>query len=384
MSKVSMALSNYKVLQNTNLVTLPPLAILVGANGTGKSTFFDAFAFLRDCLVHNVRKALWDRGGFREVVSRGHENESIELWLKLPLTMDGRPCLASYHLEIAQKKSPFVSRESLVCEEQDGATYPAFEFSMGRGYAVAEGVREEFELGSDDILALKGLGQFRRFREAYALRKAIEGWHVFCLSIDAVRRAAGMGCPGEDEHLSPTGDNLRHVARRLWEEHPERFARILDAMKIHVPELCSIIPHKTQDGRELLQFGFGRGREFCDSRVSRGSLALLAHLVLFGESSPHSLLCVDCPESHLYPGLLAELVENFRAYADRGGQVLIATHSSDLLNAVEPEEVFCFMRDKSGFAQIVRALDIPGVAVAMEKGESMGHLLEQGMLCGTG
>lgn len=77
-------------------------------------------------------------------------------------------------------------------------------------------------------------------------------------------------------------------------------------------------------------------------------------------------------------------MENFRAYADRGGQVLIAIHSSDLLNAVEPEEVFCFMRDKSGFAQIVRALDIPGVAVAMEKGESMGHLLEQGMLCGTG
>ena len=58
MSKVSMALSNYKVLQNTNLVALPPLAVLVGANGTGKSTFFDAFAFLRDCLVHNVRKTL--------------------------------------------------------------------------------------------------------------------------------------------------------------------------------------------------------------------------------------------------------------------------------------------------------------------------------------
>ena len=118
------------------------------------------------------------------------------------------------------------------------------------------------------------------------MRKAIEGWHVFCLSIDAVRRAAGMGCLGEDEHLSPTGDNLRHVARRLWEEHPERFARILDAMKIHVPELCSIIPHKTQDGRELLQFGFGPGKDFWDSRVSRGTLALLAHLVLFGSPLP--------------------------------------------------------------------------------------------------
>ena len=108
-------------------------------------------------------------------MSRGHENESIELWLKLPLTMDGRPCLASYHLEIAQKKSPFVSRESLVCEELDGATYPAFEFSMGRGYVVAEGVREEFELGSDDILALKGLGQFRRFPGGVCLAQGHRG-----------------------------------------------------------------------------------------------------------------------------------------------------------------------------------------------------------------
>lgn len=104
MSKVSTALSNYKVLQNTNLVTLPPLAILVGANGTGKSTLFEAFAFLRDCLVHNVRKALWDMGGFREVVSRGHENESIELWLKLPLTMEAGPVLRAITWKLSRRR----------------------------------------------------------------------------------------------------------------------------------------------------------------------------------------------------------------------------------------------------------------------------------------
>lgn len=75
-----------------------------------------------------------------------------------------------------------------------------------------------------------------------------------------------------------------------------------------------------------------------------------------------------------------ELFVDRSLHISGGGQVLIATHSPALLNTVEPGEVFCFMRDKSCFARIVRALDIPGVAVAVEKGESMGHLLEQGVL----
>ena len=48
----------------------PPLVVLVGANGSGKSTFFDILGFLRDALVANVRTALDKRGGLREVRSR--------------------------------------------------------------------------------------------------------------------------------------------------------------------------------------------------------------------------------------------------------------------------------------------------------------------------
>ena len=59
----SLRVRNFKALQDVTLTNLPRLCVVVGANGTGKSTLFDVFAFLRDCFVGNVRQALIDRHG---------------------------------------------------------------------------------------------------------------------------------------------------------------------------------------------------------------------------------------------------------------------------------------------------------------------------------
>ena len=53
------------------MLNIPHYCVIVGANGTGKSTLFDVFGFLKDCLTYNVRQALQVRGGYAEVVSRG-------------------------------------------------------------------------------------------------------------------------------------------------------------------------------------------------------------------------------------------------------------------------------------------------------------------------
>jgi predicted ATPase len=73
----SITIKNYKSLQNITIDNIPKFSVFVGANGTGKSTLFDVFGFLRDALQNNVRQALSLRGGFKEVVARGHEKEDI-------------------------------------------------------------------------------------------------------------------------------------------------------------------------------------------------------------------------------------------------------------------------------------------------------------------
>jgi len=51
-------LRNFKAFQDVAFTDIPRFCVLVGANGVGKSTFFDVLGFLKDCLAHNVRQAL--------------------------------------------------------------------------------------------------------------------------------------------------------------------------------------------------------------------------------------------------------------------------------------------------------------------------------------
>ena len=77
----SLKIHNYKVFRNVEIRDIPNLAVFLGKNGTGKTTFFDIFGFLHDCLNSNVRTALAKRGGYKEVVSR-EQTGDIEFVIK--------------------------------------------------------------------------------------------------------------------------------------------------------------------------------------------------------------------------------------------------------------------------------------------------------------
>ncbi len=77
-------LLNFKAFREIELVSLPNFCVFVGANGTGKSTIFSVFGFLRDAMTSNVNTALMRLGGsrgFYEVRSRNAEGP-IEIELK--------------------------------------------------------------------------------------------------------------------------------------------------------------------------------------------------------------------------------------------------------------------------------------------------------------
>ena len=87
--------------------------------------------------------------------------------------------------------------------------------------------REEQVLESPEILAIKGLGQFQRFRAASAFRRLIENWHVSDFHIEQARPSQEAGVA---EHLSATGENLPLVAQFLYQRHREKFNIILSKM----------------------------------------------------------------------------------------------------------------------------------------------------------
>ena len=390
----SIRLKNFKAFRDVLLKEIPPFLVVVGANGSGKSTLFDVFGFLHDCLKDNVRQALDKRGRFAEVLSRGCNpaKDTIVVELQYRMEITGKERLVTYSLEIGERKgAPVVLKELLRYKRgRYGSPYHFLSFSNGEGYAITneedfsksdEELDRETQNVAPDTLAIKGLGQFERFKAANAFRKLIENWHVSDFHISAAR--GRKDAAGETEHLSESGDNLPLVARYLHEQAPEVFQRILATMARRVPGIESVEPRLMDDGYLTLRFQDGSFKTpFLDRYVSDGTIKMFAYLVLLHDPKPHPLLCVEEPENQLYPQLMSELAEEFRHYATRGGQVFVTTHSPDFLNALELHEV-CWLVKQKGCTEIHRAKDNAQIAAYVAEGDQLGYLWKQGFFNGV-
>jgi len=123
---------NYRALRDVTLgklssqpvgEPLTPFTVVIGKNGVGKSTLFDAFGFVADCLAHDVETAcdMKQRGGFERLRSMGTD-EPIRFEIYYREDKDVRPM--TYELAIALDKSgrPFVESE-LLKQRRKGQKY---------------------------------------------------------------------------------------------------------------------------------------------------------------------------------------------------------------------------------------------------------------------
>lgn len=385
----AISIKNYRVFREVKISNLPAMCVFVGANGSGKSTIFEILGFLRDALTHNVRQALTRRGGFKEVFSREAEGP-IEIELKF--RMSAQAPLVTYLLAIEiQDGLPVIAKESLKYRRgTHGQPWYFLDFKYGKGAAVineedygeagAEMKRDEQTLESPDILAIKGLGQFQKFKVVSAFRRMIEAWHVSDFHISDARPSQEAGYA---EHLSSTGENLALVAQFMYEHHPAIFAQVLQKMTRYVPGVSQVRAVETEDGRLVLKFQDGSFKDpFIARFVSDGTIKMFAYLLLLHDPNPHPLLCVEEPENQLYPQLLQTLAEEFRSYAERGGQVFISTHSPDFLNGIKIDEIF-WLKKSAGFTTIAHAQDDALLAELIAEGDLPGALWKQGFFNGA-
>ncbi len=383
----SLSIKNYRTLRDVRLDRLSSMSVFVGANGSGKSTLFDVFGFLHDALIYNVRQAIYARGGFKELVSRGRRGP-IAFELKFRA---GDGPLTTYRIEIGLDKGrPVVEREVLKYRRgQHGQPWKFLDFQRGRGQAVmneedygkpgVEEKREEQTLESPDILAIKGLGQFERYAVISSFRRLIEEWHVSDFRIGAARPSQEAGVA---EHLSEQGENLPLVAQYMKEQHPDVFKKVLDKMVARIPGVDKVDAVVTEEGRIMLKFKDGAFVDpFIAKYVSDGTIKMFAYLLLLNDPKPYPLLCVEEPENQLYPYLLGELAEEFREYAERGGQVFVSTHSPDFLNGVRLDDIY-WLEKKDGFTQVKRVADNELLRNLIGEGDLPGFLWKERLLGG--
>ncbi len=324
----SLRLRNFQAFREAEWRDIPSFAVVVGANGTGKSTLFKVFEFLRDCMRDNVQVALKKLGGgrgFEEVRSRGATGP-IEIELKF--RADGP--LVTYLLQIDLKNGrPIVTQEILKYRRgQYGQPWRFLDFSHGKGLAVTNEMakverdsdlqRDEQTLKSPDILAIKGLAQFEKFPAVKALGSLIENWHISDFHISKARPEQDVGY---SEHPSREGENLSLVVDYLCRFHRPVFDTILDKLKHRVPGIARVESKETEEGKVLLKFQDGSFEDpFLARHVSDGTIKMLAYLVLLTIRSRIPCSVSKSQKTNCIQACLRSLPKSFatmRAKADK-------------------------------------------------------------------
>lgn len=367
----SIKVQNFKVFKNTLVQDIPKMMVLLGANGSGKSTFFDVFGFLSDALQNNVTIALNRRGGFQEVITRGCDLSKdlirFEIKFRNPQEDNQHAPRVTYSLDIGfEKGKAYIDREILKYRrgQRTGKPWHFLDFSRGKGYAITneedygkkavEEKRVEQKVTSPDILAIKGLGQFEQFKVLSSFRSLLEKWYVSNFTIESGRNISDTGIAN---HLSVRGDNLAQVTKFIYDSHRETFNRILEKLPKRIPGINKVEAKETEDGRIVLRFQDSNFKDpFVARYVSDGTIKMFAYMVLLHDPEPHPLLCIEEPENFLHPDLLLNLCEEIREYSERGGQVFVSTHSPDFVNGLQVEELF-FLTKEKGFTTIKAAAD---------------------------
>ena len=411
-------IQNYKALKditlgklwNTQSDPLTKLTVVIGKNGTGKSSIFDAFGFISDCLKKGVEEACDDRGGFEKIFSKGQDTaEGINFEIYYRESPDSSPITYEFSIKIDEKNRPFVSSERLR-QRRKGSQKVGRPFSfliLNNGIGVvwkgetvgklnneddcslfsfidqieSEHKREEtnetevVRLEDNRHLAITTLGALKQHPRVIKFRKFIESWYLSYFSPDLARSLPASGC---QKHLNVHGDNLANVVQYMQREHDDRFSKVLNKISKKIPGIEKIDTKVSPDGRLLLEFhAQGFSEPFFAQQMSDGTLKFFTYMLLLEDPEPHSLVCIEEPENGLYHKLLEVLGQEFRNYASNGkvdSQVFITTHQPFLVNTLDAKEVWILEKQPDGFSKISRVSNNELASEMVDAGLPLGEL----------
>lgn len=397
-----------KLWNEQNEEALTPMTVVIGKNGAGKSSIFDAFGFLADCLKNGVEDAcdMNKRGGFKKIHSKDQEGPiAFEIYFRE--SPGERPITYELAIDLDAEERPYVIRERLRQRRKNQKRGWPFSFLIldsGQGIAwkgetAGKQIEEEkpldifslfgdiekdteeskdtewVELEDKRRLGIATLGALKQHPRISAFRKFIEGWYLSYFTPDSAR---SLPLAGPQKQLNVHGDNLSNVVQFMEREHRDVFKKILSQIASKIPGIQNIETEKTDDDRLLLKFyAQGFDKPFYAQQMSDGTLKIFAYLLLLASPTPAPLICVEEPENGLYHKLLSTLIQEFREYATgkkNASQIFITTHQPYLVDNLQPCEVWILEKQEDGFSTIRRASTDTLIKNLVDEGLPLGSL----------
>ena len=304
---------------------------LVGQNGSGKSNFADAFAFLAEAMASPLQAVLARRGGFHSVGNRRSvygQPSNLGLAVVL-LRPDEQTVEARYGFELRPlgEYGFEVLREQCIVRRTDRT----------RSWFDRSGPDSEWRSSVDSLdpvlesnaLALPLVGGDTRFQSVLRFLSRMQT----CRIEPAALRE--MQDPDEGVRLQPDGGNAASVLRGIKSGAPDDWRTILELLESIVPRTVDVQPkrHGSKLTLEFAQDWAQTGHmSFEAFNMSDGMLRVLGLLAAVFQRPPPSLLVIEEPEATMHPGALGSVLDVLR-HAGRSMQVVVTTHSPDILDA---------------------------------------------------
>lgn len=326
------------------VLDLDGLTVLIGDNGTGKSTILEA------CEI--LHRAAYE--GFGDDVQRIHGGAPsllrvgvTEMVLGVRIEGNGDPL----DYEIGFDPRAGIARERLCTLPQEGAS-AVFE-RVGETVRFGAAIpRNPSAGGADslfapDKLVLTSFGIRPPHPSMLRLRKALERIEVHApfevmpmwLSRSTQRRSAmrGVSLHQPTDRLERLGANLANAYSALKNDFDEdHWQQTMAYVRLGLGEDIRTVNLRPDAGGAEIGLWIkyaGVDQQLPASALSDGTLAYLALVALYRLDTGSSLVAMDEPELHLHPALLMRALDFFEAMA-RDRPVLLATHSDRLLDGL--------------------------------------------------
>jgi len=325
---------------------MPPGAVLIGENGSGKTNLLQFF----EMLCSSIRS-----GGLAEFVERrggagrllfGSPETTSSIRAEIGLQTQHGQC--EYCFTLAPRPTGdlvFTEEKFRLCGEKitPGDQWSA---TSEEGYGTSRIIDAAKcpDLGDSTSSAAEAVWEFLDSPGVYHFRDTSD--------ISGFR--AGWDAD-EGMMLRPDGWNLAPVLRRMGREDPKIYSLICYHLQSLIPNVDQLDISRIRDTAHIGWKAKGSNRRFDALHTSDGSLSIFALFSLLMRSNsalPH-LLLLDEPELGLQINAIRLMGELIRHLA-RFNQCIIATQSVHVLYACSPDE-FLILETEGGQTRLRRA-----------------------------
>lgn len=332
-----LSVSNFRSLGEGVSLELGRFTALVGPNGSGKSNFVEALRFVSDAMQMGLSGAVTHRNGIG-AVRRWSGGHPFNVSLRLELILEaGRP--ASYTFELRGDKADEYKVRLEEAEVWDGERLHRFKTENGKWLEGPTGLTPPLD---EKGLALSIIGGDARFQP---LVHALQQVAVYAIFPDTLRSPQKYS-PSKpmDRHGSNWASILKDQPKQSWK-----------------PELVSALHKLTGDTEDIkvsqaasylvVQFRHTspnrKPKWFDAAQESDGTLRVAGIVTALLQEPPTPVIGIEEPELTVHPGAIP-LLYDFLKQASERSQVLVTTHSPELLDLMDPRDVRVVARAPEG------------------------------------